>query len=349
MDCRVCFKLIDKRIYRCVSDGYIRFCFCLAFFMLAMVIHTGYAAENRHKADTGKEQAELNPDRLKKECRAVLGNNAGTIIVIDLKAREPVVVINPNIAFSLESSPGSIFKLVTAAALLENGLVNPDESVDCKNYIKIGNRDFICSKPGGHGRVNMTQAIGFSCSIWFYMYSGRLSVKNLSQCARMFKIGMKIPEGASPAPAKPGICRIPSNRSDFAAFSVGDSKELKITPFQAANILSIVATGKCLKNCGKSPSFKSGTYRILRKGMETAAKSGTCREIGLAGLNGAGKTGTAENPRIPGRYHGWFIGYYPADAPKYGIVVFLEDGKGYIDAVPMGVKIMKTFGRQVQR
>jgi penicillin-binding protein 2 len=269
--------------------------------------------------------------------------------VLDLVKRKPIVVLNPRIAYSLESCPGSIFKLISAASLIENGRISPGDLCICQNYIRLYGRDFTCSKPGGHGKTGIAEAIGYSCSVWFYKFSGRLSQKMIADTAAGFRVGFSIPKASVPSPPAPGLCKPPADPVGFAGFVVGDHKGLKITPYQAANILCIISTEKCLADCGTSPRFKKETYKTLRKGMELAARKGTCKEISIAGINGAGKTGTAENLRIPGKYHGWFIGYFPADKPKYGIVVFLEDGKGYIDAVPIGVKVMQIIGKSARQ
>lgn len=292
---------------------------------------------------------EIDSDRLKSKCESILGDNQGTIIVVDLKSHNPVVVLNPTIAYSRESRPGSLFKLVTAAALLENGKINPHEKIDCKNNFRFMDKEFICSKTGGHGEVNLYEAIAKSCSIYFYKKSLRLSQTDLKTTARKFGLGRSIPSTLAPSKSSAGKCTPPSDPRLFIEFAVGDEQGIKITPYQSANMLSIIATGKPLEKCGDYPEFKWNTLKILRKGMEMSAKTGTCKMISKAGIDATGKTGTPTNERIPEKTHGWFIGYMPVKNPRYGVVVFLEDGNGSANAVPRGVEVMKILRQLIRR
>jgi len=286
---------------------------------------------------------EIDPDLLKSKCESILGNNQGTIIVVDLKTHKPVVVLNPVIAYSRESRPGSLFKLVTAASLLENGKINPNEKIRCKNHFKFRGKEYECSKTGGHGDINMYEAIAESCNIYFYMKSLRLSKSEIKKTAEKFGLGRRIPSFSTPSKPSPGRCEPPSKPELFIEFAVGDEKGIKITPYQVANMLSIIATGKPMEKCGDNPGFSEKTLNVLRKGMEMSAKKGTCKLISKSGIDGAGKTGTPTNERIPDKTHGWFIGYMPVKKPRYGVVVFLEDGNASAHAVPRGIEVMKLL------
>ncbi|MCD4782195.1 MAG: hypothetical protein K8T10_00040 [Candidatus Eremiobacteraeota bacterium] len=285
----------------------------------------------------------IDPDRLKSKCESILGDNQGTIIVIDLKSCRPIVVLNPTIACSRESRPGSVFKLVTAAALLEKGKIDPHEKMNCKNNFRFMDKKYICSKTGGHGKVNLFEAIAKSCSVYFYEKSLRISESDLKNTAEKFGFGRSMPSVSAPSKPSPGKCTPPSDPRLFIEFAVGDEKGIKITPYQSANMLCIIATGKPLEKYGDDPEFRWNTLKILRKGMEMSAKTGTCKLISKSGIDGAGKTGTPTNERIPDKTHGWFIGYMPAKNPRYGVVVFLEDGNGSAHAVPRGVEVMKIL------
>lgn len=290
----------------------------------------------------------VNEDRLKRECRSILGDNQGCIIVVDLETGKDLVVLNPVIAYSRESRPGSLFKLVTAAALLERGLVSTAEKIRCPGEFRYMGKKYICSEIGGHGDLNLIDALAKSCSVYFYRISHRLRKRELLKTASLFGLGKKIPSGETLSEPAAGVCSPPDDPRQFMEFSVGDHTGIKITPYQTANILSIIASGKSLPGCGSTPKLNKKTLKLLRKGMEKSALSGTCRAIAKSGITGGGKTGTSTNERLPDKTHAWFIGYTPAKKPKYGVVVFLEDGRGQPDAVPRGVEVMKALTGQAR-
>jgi cell division protein FtsI/penicillin-binding protein 2 len=277
-------------------------------------------------------------------CRAILGNNPGSIIVYDLLQERPIAVVNPNTAFRRSFRPGSLFKLITAAALLERGRLDPREKRDCRNHFSLSGRAYTCSVPGGHGPVNLAEALGQSCAVYFHHFSPRLTPGEIKKTAALAGIGrpLPIPGGGTTAA---GRCDPPGDPRDFLYFCVGESENVQVTPWHGVNLTAIAARGRPIAACGMAAPFKPATLMHLRQGMERAAWDGTCAAIGKAGIDGAGKTGTAANPSLPGRTLGWFCGYMPGESPRFVVVVLVEDGKGYADAVPIAVKVMKELNR----
>ncbi|MGR3343347.1 MAG: penicillin-binding protein 2, partial [Paracoccaceae bacterium] len=87
--------------------------------------------------------------------------------------------------------PGSTFKMVTALAALEAGVISPNERIFCKGYKTLGNRRFHCWRRGGHGRVAMHEGIFQSCDVYFYEVAERAGIDNISEMARKFGLGMR--------------------------------------------------------------------------------------------------------------------------------------------------------------
>jgi len=80
--------------------------------------------------------------------------------------------------------PGSTFKMVTALAALESGLVDIDEDIYCGGYKQLGNRRFHCWRRGGHGKVSLVEAIYQSCDVYFYEIAERVGIEAISAVAR---------------------------------------------------------------------------------------------------------------------------------------------------------------------
>ncbi|MFA5564130.1 MAG: penicillin-binding protein 2, partial [Candidatus Caldatribacteriota bacterium] len=87
--------------------------------------------------------------------------------------------------------PGSIFKLVTAIAVLEEGLVNLNEKIYCPGYFELGDSRFKCWRETGHGNQTFLEAISNSCNVFFYNMGQRLGIDKLSQYAAMLGLGEK--------------------------------------------------------------------------------------------------------------------------------------------------------------
>ncbi len=94
-----------------------------------------------------------------------------------------------NKAIAGEFSPGSTFKLAVALAGLEEGVIHPDTSFVCPGYKELGNRRFHCWRRGGHGRVDLNQAIAQSCDVYFYELAERLGIDRMAETAERLGLG----------------------------------------------------------------------------------------------------------------------------------------------------------------
>ncbi len=101
--------------------------------------------------------------------------------------------------------PGSTFKIVTALAAMEAGVISPSETVYCPGYTQLGNRRFHCWKRGGHGYVAMTESLEKSCDVYYYEVAQRVGIDKMAEMARRLGIGTRfdlpmsaISEGLTP-------------------------------------------------------------------------------------------------------------------------------------------------------
>ncbi|MFY0661960.1 MAG: penicillin-binding protein 2 [Shimia sp.] len=149
--------------------------------------------------------------------------------------------------------PGSTFKMITALAALEEGIVGYDDTVYCPGHMEISNRRFHCWKRGGHGQMNLAQAIRESCDVYFYDIALRVGIDKMSEVAAKFGIGEKFNLPLS------GVARGLNPSRDWKSsvrgedWVVGDTANASIgqgfvlaSPLQLAVMTARLATGKAV-------------------------------------------------------------------------------------------------------
>jgi penicillin-binding protein 2 len=253
--------------------------------------------------------------------------------------------------------PGSTFKMVTVFAGLETGLIDPEERVFCPGYYRLGTRAFHCWKKGGHGAVNLLQAIEQSCDVYFWRMGLKVGLKNWAKYARRFGFGEIT--GIDLIGESPGL--VPDE--EYLDRRYGKNKwskglllnvvigqgDVLTTPLQMAYFAMTIANeGHTFK-----PRFKRGvqdpltgieefdqpdsvsidsirpeTYALVKRGMYMVVQGShaTGRAAAVPGITVAGKTGTAQNPH--GESHAWFIGFAPFEDPQIAWCIFVENGGG---------------------
>jgi len=268
--------------------------------------------------------------------------------------------------------PGSTFKMVVAAAGLRSGVIDPDDRVFCTGGYPFGGRIFHCWKRGGHGSVNLHQAMKVSCDTYFYEMARRTGSEAIAQAAREFGLGQHFDIGATggrsgvvpDAEWKRRERGLPWLPGETLNFGIGQGA-LLTSPLQLAVMTArMVGNGDAitpkLMLMGPNGSYDAPTFerlkfsdeilRILRDAMVavTSEPGGTAfanGDLGLGGPRQGGKTGTSQVRRITmaerakgvianedlpwrSRDHALFVGFAPADAPRYAASVIIEHGGG---------------------
>ncbi len=260
-----------------------------------------------------------------------------------------------NRAISSAYPPASVFKLVLASAALETGKINLSTSFFCSGSMRIGNREYKCWDV--HHAEDLRAAIAHSCDIFFYRTALLLGPQVLHDYAVKFYLskptGFDLPYEASgfvPDPLWKKIARFQKwFDGDTANFAIGQG-DLLVTPLQMARMVAVFANGGNLvtpyivKNiAGKDLSgyaeghlkiaVKKNIINYVRQDLRGVVSEPTGTANVLAGLpvSVAGKTGTAEAGN--NKTHGWFVGFFPFNSPKFVICVFLENnGSGHAAA-----------------
>ncbi len=271
--------------------------------------------------------------------------------------------------------PGSPFKLVTAGAGLETGVIGRGTRVMCRGSYKYGIRTFRCWKAEGHGLTDVFDGIVESCDVFMYQVGAKLGVATLMSWAERSGLGRRTGidiagEGAGNVPTPAWYDRRYGrkkwSRGVVINLSIGQG-ELLVTPLQAACLACGVANSGVVytphlfkrvetysgRTIGTARStvayelpYRDSTMRLLRQAMVgvVEAQNGTGKLARINGMEVAGKTGTSQNPH--GEDHSCFIAYAPADDPQIALAVIAENaGGGGAIAAPMAREIMKAYFR----
>ncbi len=269
-----------------------------------------------------------------------------------------------NRAVQMALPPGSVFKTLTAIALLEEHVVQPNDVVTCRGYLHQPDqlRCAIFRRQGiGHGDVNLSDALMQSCNVFFFHFAEQTGPGPLVRWADRLgfgkRTGIDLPgesSGTVPAAMQDEI-QSPAARSQATMLAIGQG-QLTATPLQVARLMAALASG------GKLPTphvveqpaapaspvvpISPSTLRAVRQGLERVVSDprGTAHAtVQMDELSVAGKTGTAETGGgLPD--HAWFAGYAPAAAPTVAIVVVLEHGgSGGEAAGPVAKQILQAM------
>ena len=258
--------------------------------------------------------------------------------------------------------PGSTFKMVTALAALEAGIVSSEDTYRCKGHLEVYSQKFGCWKRSGHGNVDLVRSLRESCDVYFYELALETGIERISEMARRLGIGERhdIPMSAVAeglAPTKEW-----KNRVKGEDWVIGDSVNASIgqgfvlaSPLQLAVMTARLATGRAVtprliktidgveqpSGAGAPMGLNENHLRQIRKGMYEVVNhgSGTARSSRITSPDHqmAGKTGTSQVisrrvkcDEVPWRQrdHALFVNYAPYDNPRIAVSIVVEHGCG---------------------
>jgi penicillin-binding protein 2 len=215
--------------------------------------------------------------------------------------------------------PGSTFKMVTALAALEEGLITPETTHSCPGYIEFGDRRFHCWKRGGHGRVDLARSLAESCDVYYYEIAQKVGIDKIAEMGRRLGLGIRhdlpmsaITEGIMPDKAwKMERWGQEWRIGDTINASIGQGYVLA-SPLQLAVMTARLATGRAIvprivHSIGGQPvdlpqaeplGLDATNLRSIRDGMSDVMNSqrGTAFSARVADetMVLAGKTGTSQ-------------------------------------------------------
>lgn len=243
--------------------------------------------------------------------------------------------------------PGSTFKIITAAAGLEGGVVTVEDRFNCPGYIMVEDRRIRCHKTTGHGSQNFMEATMNSCNPVFITVGLRLGVENYYKYFKQFgllgKTGVDLPGEAGTIMHKMEDMKA----VELATVSFGQS--FQITPIQLATTASSIINGgnRVTPHFGVASADRQKTemeqfsYPVtehivseetsetMRMILEQVVENGTGKNGYVEGARVGGKTATSQTlPRGSGRYIASFIGFAPADNPQVLALAIIHNPQG---------------------
>lgn len=262
--------------------------------------------------------------------------------------------------------PASTWKLATSAIAMEQGIAEIDTrmEVPCTGGYQFGNRYFRCWKrDGGHGHVNMAQAIATSCDVYFYQLGLKIGLSNLVAGGLRMGFGKRTgidypQETTSEFPPEDFTAYYNNkfgargwSRAVILNLSIGQGENSQ-TVINMARFFSALATDGTAATphlvqrdtIGRDTLFRirPDQLQALRDAMaDVVSGRGTAGSAAIQGLAIAGKTGTAQVTGKPD--HAWFVGFAPHDDPKIVVAVFLEFGLHGYSAARIATRVMEQY------
>jgi len=282
-------------------------------------------------------------------------------------------------AISGKYPTGSTFKMISGSAELASGLMTPTSTRYCGGAFDLNGYIFNDDRSGGHGTLDIRQAVSESCDVFFYQVGHELGIDRLDKYASAFGIGKKtgidLPgetDGTLPTPAwKKKVVGDEWYGGDTVNMAIGQGF-VEASPIQMLRVASAVANGGRLYAPYLVADVRNARGRIvqvfgpqlqgtvpvpdddlavIRAGMLGAIEDdgGTAHNVMIPGFHYAGKTGTAENSATidnpQGYNHTWFVCFAPYDKPQIAVVVFMDrtNGFGAVNAAPVAQAIVEAY------
>ncbi len=259
-----------------------------------------------------------------------------------------------NFVVSDSYEPGSVFKIITAAAAVEENVLSDNFSYNCTGKIQVADRTIQChNRDGGHGSQDLKHGLMNSCNPLFITVGQTLGKEKFIEYFEAFgfteKTGIDLPAEAKPvagvnyhSPESMGIVELSSS-------SFGQS--FQVTPIQMVTAISAVANGGYLmqpyvvaRQLDENGNVISETQPVIRRQViseETAAEvadmmegvvtSGTGKNAYVAGYRVAGKTGTSQKLGNKGEYVASFGCFAPANDPEIAVLILVDEPQGQIN------------------
>ena len=276
--------------------------------------------------------------------------------------------------------PGSLFKIVIAAAGLQSQVITPFDRLPCPKQWVFGGRPYHNWQDQDRGALTLHEALQFSCNTFFYQLGLKVGPERIAQMAQAFGLGRVTNSGLTGE--QPGLVPTPAwkwealkdkwHPGDTVSLSIGQGL-LTVTPLQVARLMAAVANGGTLWKprlvdrvvtpdgrliWEEAPEIQGRVelapivLDFLRDALASVVAAGTGKAAQVPGVVVAGKTGTAQTHEFRSdaerqrrdQDHAWFAGFAPFDEPQVVIVVFAERaGLGGQVAAPIAREVLKAI------
>ncbi len=280
-------------------------------------------------------------------------------------------------------SPGSTFKAIVATAALEEGVITPEHTVYCRGAATFYGRSFQCHQKGGHGVVDLRQAIEKSCNVYFYTVGNMVGVDRMHKWAERLglagKTGIDLPNEVESLVPSTEWKRAKTGQKWYAGETISvaiGQGQVSVTPLSLAAAYAAIANGGTRVTPHLLRAFDDGrgwqsppappappglplkatTVAALHDGLWRVVNgAGTGKNARVEGRDVSGKTGTAQVISLQGgkqaqgktdmdlRDHGWFAFFAPRDNPEIAGVVFAEHSLHGSEAARVARHVIETY------
>ena len=306
----------------------------------AMVNVPEFNLNEPYELDTGADEATLTDEELQDELNQMWRNRC----------------INDTY------EPGSVFKIITSSACLEEGVVSLDDTFFCPGYRIVEDRKIRCHKVGGHGQETFVQGIQNSCNPVFMDIGLRLGADRFYEYFEEFGL-MKLTNIDLPGEAGTIMHRKEDiGTVELATMTFGQS--FQVTPVQMAVTVSSIVNGgnRVTPHVGTAVLDREGnvveefeyeaesgivseeTSETMRMLLESVVAEGSGKNAYLEGYSIGGKTATSQTlPRSANKYISSFLGFAPADDPQILGMVIIHDPQGIYYGGTIAAPVLRSI------
>lgn len=258
--------------------------------------------------------------------------------------------------------PGSVFKIITASAAFEEGVVSLDDNFFCPGYKLVEDRRIHCHKRVGHGAETFTEGIKNSCNPVFIELGMRLGTDNFYKYFKQFGLlehtNIDLPGEAST------IMHDKKNVGPVELATISFGQSFQITPIQLVTTVSSIINGgnritphfgvsvkndqgelvKNLRYDVKEGVVSSETSEVMRSVLEKVVSEGSGKNAKIEGFSIGGKTATSQTlPRSANKYISSFLGFAPADNPQVLALCIINDPQGIYYGGTIAAPVVKEI------
>ncbi|HMS84345.1 MAG TPA: penicillin-binding protein 2 [Nitrospira sp.] len=278
--------------------------------------------------------------------------------------------------------PGSTFKIPMAIAALETKTMSPSSTVFCNGGYQFGKRLYHDWKAGGHGYVDLHNALVHSCDVYFYTLGQRMGIDVMAEFGKAFGLGkatgVELPSERSGIMPSMAWKQKAKNEQwlpgETISAAIGQGY-VTVTPLQMASLVGTVANDgvsyrprlvqavmdRATGNLQEMPAVPRGklnvkpeTFRVVKDALADVVTKGTATRAKSSVVAIGGKTGTAQvaalrtgpEENIPKKFrdHAWFVAFAPVESPKIAVAVIAEHmGHGGAAAAPLAKEVIEVY------